>query len=85
MGFSYKHHPQSAIGQVRGPLDGNWCRDTERELIKELTRRGARYGKISDSKAVKFDRHTEAWTLESLEVEIFEQILRRLGDAEWAD
>jgi hypothetical protein len=71
--------------EVRGPFDGNWCRDTEQELIKELTRRGARFGKISDSKAVKFDGHTEAWTSESLEVESFEQILRWLGDAEWAD
>jgi hypothetical protein len=34
---------------------------------------------------VKFDGHTEAWTSESLEVESFEQILRWLGDFEWAD
>ena len=71
--------------EVRGPFDGNWCRDTEQELIKELKRRGARFGKISDLKAVKFDGHTEAWTSESLEVESFEQILRWLGDVEWAD
>jgi hypothetical protein len=71
--------------EVRGPFDGNWCRDTEQELIKELKRRGARFGKISDLKAVKFDGHTEAWTSESLEVESFEQILRWLGDFEWAD
>jgi hypothetical protein len=82
----YKHHPQKGvIGQIRRPFDGNWCRDTERELIKELIRRGARCGKISDSKAVKFDGHTEAGTLESLEVEIFEQILNWLADDEWAD
>ena len=34
---------------------------------------------------MKFYGHTEAWTSESLEVESFEQILRWLGDFEWAD
>jgi len=29
--------------------------------------------------------HTAAWASESLEVESFEQILRWLGDSEWAD
>ena len=71
--------------EVGGPFDGNWYRDTEQELSKELKRRGARIGKINDSKAVQFDGHTEAWTSESLEVEIFEQILRWLGDSEWVD
>lgn len=71
--------------EVRGPFDGNWCRDTERELIKELTRRGLRFGKISDSTPLNFDGYTEAWTAVSLEVESFEQILRWLGDSEWAE
>ena len=77
-------HDFASIEVIR-PFDGNWCGDTERELIKELKRRGARFGKISDSKAVKFDGHTEAWTSESLEVESFELILRWLGDSEWAE
>jgi hypothetical protein len=45
--------------EVIGRFEENWCRDTEQELIREPTRRGARFGKISDMKVVKFDGHTE--------------------------
>jgi hypothetical protein len=59
--------------EVRGPMDGALAQALEQEALRSLRRRGAQLG--IPTSAGGFDGHTEAWTVDSLELESFKQLL----------
>ncbi len=66
--------------EVRGPMDGALAQALEQEALQALRKRGAHLGIPTSSGS--FDGHTEAWTVESLHVESFRQILDWVYDDE---
>ena len=59
--------------EVRGPMDGALAQALEQEALGSLRRRGAQLG--IPTSAGGFDGHTEAWSVASLELESFKQLL----------
>lgn len=59
--------------EVRGPMDGALAQALEQEALRSLRRRGAQLGIPKSSGG--FDGHTEAWSIASLELESFKQLL----------
>jgi hypothetical protein len=54
---------QWALVDLRGPMDGNLCKQIEQSVIASLKRRGAKFANFTDIE--RFDGWTEAWTRES--------------------
>lgn len=59
--------------EVRGPMDGSLAQALEQEALRSLRRRGANLG--VPTSAGGFDGHTESWSIASLELENFKQLL----------
>jgi len=59
--------------EVRGPMDGALAQALEQEALRSLRRRGAQLG--IPTSIGGFDGHTEAWSVTSLELESFKQLL----------
>ncbi len=59
--------------EVRGPMDGALAQALEQEALRSLRKRGAQLG--IPTSAGGFDGHTEAWSVASLELESFKQLL----------
>lgn len=69
-------HRRSGFDQVldvRGPIDGVLARDLERECLRSLTKRNAKF--VKDIDMERFDGWTESWTKDSLDVSSFRQLL----------
>ena len=69
-------HRRSGFDQildVRGPIEGVLARDLERECLRSLAKRNAKF--VKDIDMERFDGWTEAWLKDSLDVSSFKQLL----------
>jgi hypothetical protein len=67
---------------VRGPADGQYIRDLERDAIRALKRRGAVFAKSAG--IPKFDGFTESWLAATLNIRTTSEIARLVSDDDWS-